>query len=95
MVAEAYTEKQTRILSYLRCAITKGQIYFKSKHIAKEIGMSAQEIGSNMILLSSICGDLEITRWGYSGTSTTWKVTSKTDLKSILDAAPKPAPVEF
>jgi len=95
MEAEAYTEKQTRILSYLHHSITMGQIYFKSKHIAEDIGLSAQEIGSNMVLLSSICDDLEITRWGYSGTSTTWKVTSRSDLKNILQGTPEPSPVEL
>lgn len=95
MKEESYTEKQTRIVSYLRRAITKGQFYFKSKHIAKDIGLSAQEIGSNMTLLSSICDDLEITRWGYSGTSTTWKVTAKSKIDYILDGTPEPNPADF
>ncbi|HJJ36572.1 MAG TPA: hypothetical protein O0X27_05310 [Methanocorpusculum sp.] len=95
MEGETYTEKQTRIVSYLQRAIAKGQIYFKSKHIAREIGLSAQEIGSNMILLSTISDDLEISRWGYSGTSTTWKVTSKSKLDSILDGTPEPTPADF
>lgn len=92
MGTEAYTEKQTRILSYLRRAILQGRIYFKSKHIADDIGLSAQEIGSNMTILSSLCNDLEITRWGYSGTSTTWKVTTKSDLETMLDGTPEPVP---
>jgi DNA-binding MarR family transcriptional regulator len=66
----ALTEKQRRILTYLREA--EGT-YFKSRRIAAELGLSAKEVGTNMPALES-APDVEIERWGYSS-ATTWKVT--------------------
>jgi DNA-binding MarR family transcriptional regulator len=71
--AASLTEKQRRILAYLR---EKGRMktYFKSRLIGEELGMSAKEVGANM---SAICdGEFDITveKWGYSS-GTTWKVT--------------------
>lgn len=71
--AASLTEKQRRILAYLR---EKGRMktYFKSRLIGEELGMSAKEVGANM---SAICdGEFDVTveKWGYSS-GTTWKVT--------------------
>ena len=68
-----YTDTQKRIISYLTTGITKGGQYFKSKYIAKDLGLSSKEVGTNLAILAEICDELEIKRWSYSN-STTWKV---------------------
>lgn len=68
------SEKQQRILSYLREAAAT-ETYFKSRAIGEELGLSAKEVGTNM---GAICdGDfgIDVEKWGYSS-GTTWMVTS-------------------
>ncbi|WP_253737971.1 DUF7123 family protein [Halohasta salina] len=68
------TEKQRRILAYLREQVDN-QTYFKSRLIADELGMSAKEVGTNMPPLVESEVDLTIEKWGYSS-GTTWMVTA-------------------
>jgi len=68
------TEKQRRILSFLR-ERADSQTYFKSRLIAEELGLSAKEVGANMTTISEEAVELSVERWGYSS-STTWMVTS-------------------
>jgi hypothetical protein len=67
------SEKQRRILSYLR---EKGQMktYFKSRLIGEELGLSAKEVGTNMTAICEGDFDVDVEKWGYSS-GTTWKVT--------------------
>ncbi len=68
------TEKQRRILDYLRqSAATK--TYFKSRLIAEELGMTAKEVGANMTAIRKGDFDVCVEKWGYSS-GTTWKVTA-------------------
>ncbi|HJK06442.1 MAG TPA: hypothetical protein O0X28_04840, partial [Methanocorpusculum sp.] len=66
-----------RILGYLKEGVAKGSRFFKAKYIAKDLGLSSKEVGTNLAILSEICDELDIQRWSYSN-STTWMVTSKT-----------------
>lgn len=66
------TEKQRRILQYLR-ENADARTYFKSRLIGEELGLSAKEVGTNMPALKQGFG-LDIEKWGYSS-STTWKVS--------------------
>jgi hypothetical protein len=75
-IRETYNETQHKIVSYLQSGITKGKHYFKSKYIAKDLGLSPKEVGTNMAILADICKDLNIIRWSYSN-STTWMVTPR------------------
>jgi biotin operon repressor len=68
------SEKQRRILSYLRDNADE-QTYFKSRLIGDELGMSPKEVGTNMPALRDGNVDLDIEEWGYSS-STTWMVTT-------------------
>ncbi len=68
------SEKQRRILTYLRQQVPK-QTYFKSRLIADEVGLSPKEVGTNMPALAESATELEIEKWGYSS-STTWMVTA-------------------
>ena len=71
--ATALTEKQRRILEYLR-ANADEQTYFKSRLIGEDLGLSAQVVGTNMTALQSADVELAVEKWGYSS-STTWMVT--------------------
>ncbi len=71
--AEQLTPKQRRILRYLR-EQADDQMYFKSRLIADELGMSAKEVGANMTPLVEGDVDLTVEKWGYSS-GTTWMVT--------------------
>ncbi|QLG63236.1 DUF7123 family protein [Halorarum salinum] len=68
------TEKQLRILGYLR-EHASTQTYFKSRLIAEDLGMSAKEVGANMPAICEGGFDLDVEKWGYSS-GTTWMVTA-------------------
>ncbi len=72
-VTTELTEKQQRILQYLRRE-AEHQMYFKSRLIAEELDMSAKEVGANMGALRRDELGVEIEKWGYSS-GTTWKVS--------------------
>ncbi|HJJ31563.1 MAG TPA: hypothetical protein O0X97_04875 [Methanocorpusculum sp.] len=74
-MTQEYNEKQIQLIDYLKTAIGKGLVYFKAKHIASDLGVPSREVGANLSILSHGCPEFEIVRWGYSGTSTTWKIT--------------------
>ncbi|WOF16082.1 hypothetical protein F1737_04860 [Methanoplanus sp. FWC-SCC4] len=71
-----YTSTQNRIVYYLKSGIEMGKHYFKSKYIAKDLGLSSKEVGTNLAILADICEELEISRWSYSN-STTWRVSPR------------------
>jgi len=72
-VGAGLSEKQQRILSYLR-ERADSQTYFKSRLIGEELGLSAKEVGTNMTAIAEGDFALDVERWGYSS-STTWMVT--------------------
>ncbi|MFB6132555.1 MAG: hypothetical protein ABEJ44_04025 [Halanaeroarchaeum sp.] len=65
--------KEARLRRYLREKATDGELYFKSKFIADEVGLSPKEIGALMVKLSESAADLEIEKWSYTS-ATTWRV---------------------
>lgn len=73
-IKERYSDTQRKILHYLKSGLKAGKSYFKSKHIASDLGLSPKEVGINLAILSEICDELDIMRWSYSN-STTWRVT--------------------
>jgi hypothetical protein len=72
--ATALTDKQRRILGYLRKR-GEAKTYFKSRLIGEELGMTAKEVGANMTAIADGEFDVDVEKWGYSS-STTWKVTT-------------------
>jgi hypothetical protein len=74
MEAPGLSEKQQRILAYLREHADE-QTYFKSRLIADELGLSAKEVGTNMTAIAEGDFAIDVEKWGYSS-STTWMVTS-------------------
>ncbi|MDY6817950.1 MAG: hypothetical protein SVG88_04745 [Halobacteriales archaeon] len=69
-----FTEEDRRILAYLRKQVTRGDRYFRSKTIAKKVGLSAKQVGSRLPRLAEKSDDVDIEKWGRSK-STTWRVT--------------------
>ena len=70
---ESSGSKESRLLTYLREKATDGDIYFKSKFIADDVGLSSKEIGALMVKLSESVEDLDIEKWSYTS-ATTWHV---------------------
>ncbi|MFC7227903.1 hypothetical protein N0B31_10865 [Salinirubellus salinus] len=68
------TETKTeRLQTYLRERAADGEMYFKSKFISDEVGLSPKEIGALMVKLRESATDLEIEKWSYTS-ATTWRV---------------------
>jgi CRP-like cAMP-binding protein len=67
------TDKQERLRAFLRRKAEDGEVYFKSKFIAEEVGLSPKEIGALMIKLRESATDLVIEKWSYTS-ATTWRV---------------------
>lgn len=74
--SEKINDTQSKILGYLKAGIEKGGKFFKAKYIAKDLGLSSKEVGTNLAILADNCDELEISRWSYSN-STTWLVKDK------------------
>ncbi|ADJ14249.1 hypothetical protein C497_02652 [Halalkalicoccus jeotgali B3] len=66
--------KEARLKQYLNSRAADGELYFKSKFIADDVGLSAKEIGALMVKLSDSAEDLEIEKWSYTS-ATTWRVS--------------------
>ncbi|NHN42051.1 hypothetical protein G9C85_10480 [Halorubellus sp. JP-L1] len=65
--------KEARLKDYLAEKAADGEMYFKSKFIADEVGLSPKEIGALMVKLTDAAEDLEIEKWSYTS-ATTWRV---------------------
>jgi len=65
--------KEERLKSYLAQKASDGEMYFKSKFIADEVGLSPKEIGALMVKLRDSATDLDIEKWSYTS-ATTWRV---------------------
>ena len=66
--------KESRLKTYLAQKASDGEVYFKSKFIAEEVGLSPKEIGALMVKIRDSASDLEIEKWSYTS-ATTWRVT--------------------
>jgi CRP-like cAMP-binding protein len=65
--------KEQRLKAYLKRNAADGELYFKSKFIAEEVGLSPKEIGALMHKLADSAVDLDIEQWSYTS-ATTWRV---------------------
>ncbi|MFW6448350.1 MAG: DUF7123 family protein [Halobacteriota archaeon] len=68
--------KLERLESYLRQQLDGDELYFKSKFIADDVGLSPKEIGALMVKLKDSATDLNVEKWSYTS-ATTWRVTSQ------------------
>jgi hypothetical protein len=67
------SSKERRLKEFLRQKAVDGEMYFKSKFIADEVGLSPKEIGALMVNLKDSAADLRIEKWSYTS-ATTWRV---------------------
>ena len=67
------SSKEERLRSFLERKAADGEMYFKSKFIADEVGLSPKEIGALMVKLKESAPGLEIEKWSYTS-ATTWRV---------------------
>ncbi|MFB6184995.1 MAG: hypothetical protein ABEI96_10605 [Haloarculaceae archaeon] len=65
--------KEDRLRNFLKEKAADGEMYFKSKFIADEVGLSPKEIGALMVKLRESAGDLQVEKWSYTS-ATTWRV---------------------
>ena len=65
--------KEDRLKAFLTEKANNGELYFKSKFIADEVGLSPKEIGALMVKLRDSAADLKIEKWSYTS-ATTWRV---------------------
>ena len=68
--------KDEQLKEYLRQRVEdSGELYFKSKFIADEVGLSPKEIGALMVKLTESTDEIEIEKWSYTS-ATTWRIAS-------------------
>jgi hypothetical protein len=67
--------KEDRLKRFLLAKAQDGELYFKSKFIADEVGLSAKEIGALMVKLRDSATELTIEKWSYTS-ATTWRIES-------------------
>ena len=67
--------KEERLKQYLLSKAQDGDLYFKSKFIADEVGLSPKEIGALMVKLRDSATELSVEKWSYTS-ATTWRVES-------------------
>jgi hypothetical protein len=65
--------KEDRLKSFLKEKAADGEMYFKSKFIADEVGLSPKEIGALMVKLRESATDIHVEKWSYTS-ATTWRV---------------------
>ena len=68
-----FTDEDRRILAYLTEQVARGERYFRAKHIAEQIGLSAKQVGSRLPKLDEEADDVEIEKWSRAR-STTWRI---------------------
>jgi DNA-binding Lrp family transcriptional regulator len=68
------SEKDRKILEYLRESVSRGESYFRSKNIAEQLGLSSKQVGARLPKLAEESDDVDIEKWGRAR-STTWRVT--------------------
>lgn len=70
------SDEDERILTYLRDRAKRGERYFRSKHIAEAIDLTAKQVGARLPQLAERSEDVDIEKWSRAR-STTWRVTSE------------------
>ncbi|MFB6160355.1 MAG: hypothetical protein ABEJ61_04160 [Haloferacaceae archaeon] len=71
--ADQELSKEERLRRYLARKAEDGELYFKSKFIADEVGLSPKEIGALMVKIRDSASDLTVEKWSYTS-ATTWRV---------------------
>ena len=72
---EEEPSKEERLKSFLAEKASDGEMYFKSKFIAEEVGLSPKEIGALMVKLKDSASEINVEKWSYTS-ATTWRIES-------------------
>jgi hypothetical protein len=68
--------KEEKLKRFLERKVEEsGELYFKSKFIADEVGLSPKEIGALMVKLKDSATDIEVEKWSYTS-ATTWRIAN-------------------
>ena len=71
---EETASKEERLREFLADkARSEGEVYFKSKFLAEEVGLSPKEIGALMVKLRDSATSIDVEKWSYTS-ATTWRV---------------------
>ncbi|MBX0287741.1 MULTISPECIES: DUF7123 family protein [Haloarcula] len=70
---EEEPSKEQRLKSFLAEKAADGEMYFKSKFIADEVGLSPKEIGALMVKLKDSATEINVEKWSYTS-ATTWRI---------------------
>ncbi|MEF8812688.1 MAG: hypothetical protein V5A55_05230 [Halovenus sp.] len=70
--------KERAVESYLESEVQAGESYFKSRFIADDLELSANEIGAVLYRLQQESDLLDIEQWSYTN-GTTWRITFAED----------------
>ncbi|AEM56065.1 hypothetical protein HISP_02280 [Haloarcula hispanica N601] len=70
---EEEPSKEERLKSFLAEKASDGEMYFKSKFIADEVGLSPKEIGALMVKLKDSASEINVEKWSYTS-ATTWRI---------------------
>ncbi|MDT3437074.1 hypothetical protein [Haloarcula sp. 1CSR25-25] len=70
---EEEPSKEERLKSFLADKASDGEMYFKSKFIADEVGLSPKEIGALMVKLKDSASEINVEKWSYTS-ATTWRI---------------------
>lgn len=65
--------KEEQLKKFLLSKAQDGELYFKSKFIAEEVGLSPKEIGALMVKLRDSATELTVEKWSYTS-ATTWRI---------------------
>lgn len=68
-----FNNNQEVLIEYLKDRITRGKLFFKSRHIALDLGMTPKAVGTNLKVIADQYDGFKIEKWSYSK-STTWYV---------------------
>jgi hypothetical protein len=71
--ADDSVSKEDRLKQFLLSKAQDGELYFKSKFIADEVGLSPKEIGALMVKLRDSATELSVEKWSYTS-ATTWRI---------------------
>ncbi len=78
------TDNQKLLVKHLKEKISEEKRFYKSKHIGRELGMSAKSIGANLDKLSKNYTPLVIKRWSETD-SFTWMIEPKKRSKTKIN----------
>lgn len=67
-------EHRDKMVAHFVEESANGKKFYKSKYIARVLGITAKEVGHNMSVIAAEHPEITIEKWGYSR-STTWRIT--------------------